>query len=61
MTVCRTCNAEFEKAVTLKTGNTEITRCPKCKSNELHDRFPTPEEQRKKYRECIEQIKDDDY
>jgi phage FluMu protein Com len=62
MPVCRTCNAEFEKALTLKVGQTVKVVCPNCKDDNVHDSFPTPEESRAQYRSIIDMIhRIDDY
>ena len=58
--VCRLCNARLAKALTVSIGQWVKVVCPNCKSEEVYDDFPTPAEQRKKYRECIEMIKDDE-
>ena len=58
MPVCRLCNARLDKALTIRTGDRVRIVCPNCKSEEIFDDFPTPEEQKAIYRRIIRRIKD---
>jgi phage FluMu protein Com len=57
--VCRLCNARLDRALTVSVGRVVRVVCPNCKSTEIFDDFPTPEEQKEVYRKIVERIKDE--